>query len=246
MSTLTEQLIKKLTNSNELTTIMDSSTSLYNFNSLKDLELIDNLKTTIISENNKYLKYASLYTKAKIISYGMNGKYEISHVHYLKDGLNIEINRNKLPFIRLDLNLYSTYHLNQILGIFLLLFYNGYSKYELKAKLAKINFKDYEKNKNLIKIKYHNYYDLKEILLHLYSYDKHPIIILNSHKNGEKYAKLVSLFADKSFLVGDINSLEGLNKGYISDNFYLTYDIKIALKNASSLTKSKIYILTDS
>ena len=152
MSTLTEQLIKKLTNSNELTTIMDSSTSLYNFNSLKDLELIDNLKTTIISENNKYLKYASLYTKAKIISYGMNGKYEISHVHYLKDGLNIEINRNKLPFIRLDLNLYSTYHLNQILGIFLLLFYNGYSKYELKVKLAKINFKDYEKNKNLIKI----------------------------------------------------------------------------------------------
>ena len=246
MSTLQEQLIKKLTNNNELSTIMDSTTSLYNFKSLKELELIDELKTTIICQNNKYLKYAPLYTKAKIISYGINGKYEISHIHYLKDGLNIEINRNKLPFIRLDLKLYSSYHLNQILGIFLLLFYNGYSKYELKVKLAKINFKDYEKIDNLIKIKYHSYYDLKEILLHLYSYDKHPIIILNTHNKALKYAKLVSIFAEKAFLVGDINSLEGLNKGYIGDNFYLTYDIRIALKNANINTNSPIYILTDS
>lgn len=246
MNKISKQIIGKITSTDEIALLHESSIKVKNISKVEDLLHLGNEKQFYISKYHKMIQNAYLYTHARIITYGEGGKYEIGHVDYLEDGIEVEIKQNNSVFLKLKLKLFSLYQMNNIFEAFLYLFYSGYSKNFLANKINALSFKDYESIEYVKKIKYHNIDDLKEVLLHIYAYNKYPTIVLY-HRGNNAYAaaKLCSLFGYKCFLVGSPDTLFLLSKGFITDQYEISLDIKTAVKNALSQTTKGIYILTD-
>lgn len=247
MDKICNQIIQNIVSNEEIGSLLECPIDIANITKIKDLQTLENEKRLYIVNNTKLVKYLYLYTRAKIVTYGERGMFEISYKYYLKDGMKVEISRNKQPFATIKLQIYSSYLLDSILSSFLYLFYSGYSKFHIITALENMKFQDYEKSDTITKIKYYNTKDLKEVLLHIYTYDKHPTIILKHTKNfGAACSKLCSLFAHKCCLVGTIENLYDLAKGYITDSYDIALSIESALKNTLSESTKGVYILTDS
>ena len=77
-------------------------------------------------------------------------------------------------------------------------------------------------------------------------YDKHPTIILQHFSNyPSSCSKAVSVFSGNCILVGDITTLYGLAKGFLTNDYEISFSLSQAIKNALSLTDRSIYILSD-